>query len=237
MESSGSHGEQPGAAVVRIGAGLRAREKAWEIACTPVEYFLYCRDRPGTGKLLAELSEAHWSFMDSYAEAMIARGPTLTPDRTAHTGSMHIVDLQGAQQVRVFAFEEPYYRAGVYSEVLVRRWRNVLGHTMWDFPAELGDDRRFLVIGHGKPGVAPARQALEAAQRRWLGEPDHRDGFILHGPLLSDDGAEWVGSALLVQVRDRAAVQAMLAGAPYVQARLYTSVEIHDWQFGGRSSG
>jgi uncharacterized protein YciI len=26
----------------------------------------------------------------------------------------------------------------------------------------------------------------------------------------------------------------MLAGVPYVQAGLYASVEIHDWQFGGR---
>jgi hypothetical protein len=29
----------------------------------------------------------------------------------------------------------------------------------------------------------------------------------------------------------------MLAGAPYVQGGLYTSVEIHDWQFGGRHQG
>src|SRR5512132_3657420 len=57
---------------------------------------------------------------------------------------------------------------------------------------------------------------------------------ILGGPLLSDDGAGWVGSALLVQLGDRAAVEAMLAGAPYVQAGVYASVEIHDWQFGGR---
>jgi uncharacterized protein YciI len=104
---------------------------------------------------------------------------------------------------------------------------------MWDYPAELGDDRRFLVIGHGKPGVEVARQALGAAQRRWFGEPGHRDGVILCGPLLSDDGG-WVGSALLVQPGDRAAVEAMLAGAPYVRAGLYASVEIHDWQFGGR---
>jgi uncharacterized protein YciI len=46
-----------------------------------------------------------------------------------------------------------------------------------------------------------------------------------------------VGSALLVQLGDRAAVEAMLAGAPYVQAGLYASVEIHDWQFGGRHQG
>jgi uncharacterized protein YciI len=28
--------------------------------------------------------------------------------------------------------------------------------------------------------------------------------------------------------------EVMWAGAPYVQAGLYASVEIHDWQFGGR---
>jgi uncharacterized protein len=59
-----------------------------------VEYFFYCHGRPGTEALLKELAEAHWSFMDGYAEAMIARGPTLTPDRTTWTGSMpHDVGL------------------------------------------------------------------------------------------------------------------------------------------------
>jgi uncharacterized protein YciI len=192
-----------------------------------MEYFFYCRGRPGTEALLEELVEAHWWFMDGYAAAMIARGPTLTPDRATWTGSMHMVDLPDAEAARVFAFQEPFYRAGVYGEVLVRRWRNVLGRTMWDYPAELGDDRRFLVIGHGKPGV-------EVAQRHWVDEAGDGDGVILGGPLLSDDGAGWVGSALLVQLRDRAAVEAMLAGAPHMRAGLYASVEIHDWQFGGR---
>jgi uncharacterized protein len=227
------HGELPGAAVVRTWAAEGA-EEAWEVACLIVEYFFYGRGRPGTEALLEELAEAHRSFMDGYAEAMLARGPTLTPDRTTWTGSMHMVDLPDAQAARGFAFQEPLYRAGVYGEVLVRRWRNLLGRTMWDYPAELGDDRRFLVIGQGKAGVEAARQALGAAQRRWFGEPGRRDGIILGGPLLSEDGAGWVGSALLVQLGDRAAVEAMLAGAPYVRAGLYTSLEIHDWQFGGR---
>jgi uncharacterized protein YciI len=205
-----------------------------EVACLAVEYFCYCRGRPGTEALAEELAEAHWSFMDGYAAAMIARGPTLTPDRTTWTGSRHMVDLPDAQAARVFAFQEPFYRAGVYGEVLVRRWRNVLGRTMWDYPAEPGDDRRFLVIGHGRPGLEADRQALEAAQRRWFGEVDHRDEFILCGPLLAEDGTGWVGSALLVQLGDRAAVEAMVAGAPDVQGEWYASVEIHDWQFGGR---
>ena len=36
---------------------------------------------------------------------------------------MHIVDLPNAEAANVFAFEEPYYRAGVYAEVLKRRER------------------------------------------------------------------------------------------------------------------
>ena len=82
-----------------------------------------------------------------------------------------------------------------------------------------------------------AGQALEGAQRRWFGEPGHRDRVILCGPLLAEDGAGWVGSALLVQLGDRGAVEAMVAGAPYVRAGLYASLEIHDWQFGGRHQG
>ena len=89
-----------------------------------------------------------------------------------------------------------------------------LGRRMWDFSAEPGDDRS------RQAGVAAARPALAGAQRRWCGEPGHRDGCLLGGLLLADDGAGWVGSVLLVQLGDRAAVAAMWAGAPVVRAGL-----------------
>jgi hypothetical protein len=69
-----AHVELPGAAVVRSWAGLRTPKKVRKLACLTVEYFFYCRGRPGTEALLEELAEAHWSFMDRYGEAMIARG-------------------------------------------------------------------------------------------------------------------------------------------------------------------
>jgi uncharacterized protein len=198
-----------------------------------VEYFFYCRDRPGTAALRDELVEAHWSFMDRYADAMIARGPTLTPDGTAATGSMHIVDLPDARAAHVFAFEEPNYRAGVYGEVLVRRWRNALAGTMWDFQGDPARNERFLIIGHGATDTA-RDGTLDDDQRRFV--TDRRRHFIACGPLLSDDGTNWIGSAMLVELRDPAAVEAMLAEAPYVQAGVYDGVEIHHWQFGGRPS-
>jgi uncharacterized protein len=201
-----------------------------------MEYFIYCRDKPGTGALRDELTEAHWSFMDAYAGAMIARGPTLTPDRTAATGSMHIVDLPGPSAAEEFAYDEPYYRAGVFQEVLLRRWRNALGGTMWDFDGDPAANRRFLVIGHGKPGMTATRDALLDQHRRYFAERGYDRCFIERGPLLSDDGGAWLGSAMLVELRDRAAVEAMLADEPFTRAGMYAGVEIHDWQFGGRPS-
>src|SRR5215475_6128185 len=97
-----------------------------------VEFFCYHRDLPGSAALRDELLEEHWSYMDRYQAEMIARGPTLTGDGETPTGSVHIVDLPDPAAARAFAFDEPNYQAGVYRDVLLRRWRNTLGRTMWD---------------------------------------------------------------------------------------------------------
>lgn len=99
-----------------------------------MEFFCYHRDRPGSLELRDQLLEEHWSYMDLFAAQMIARGPTFAADGDTPSGSVHIVDLPDAAAARAFAFDEPNYQAGVYRDVLLRRWRNLLGRTMWDFP-------------------------------------------------------------------------------------------------------
>jgi uncharacterized protein len=179
------------------------------------EYFVYCRDRPGTAELREQLVEAHWSFMDGYAERMTARGPTLAEDGLTATGSLHIVDLPDAEAARVFAFEEPNYRAGVYSEVLIRRWQNALGRTMWQFPGEQAGIHQ-VVLAHG-PEADLASIVSQRTER-----------LILRGPLLSDDGSERLGDTLALEGVSRAEIEALLSGGAYDR------LEIHPWQFGGR---
>jgi uncharacterized protein YciI len=74
---------------------------------------------------------------------------------------------------------------------------------------------------------------LQDAHRRYLIERGYQDRLIVGGPLLSDEG-QWVGSAMTIELPDRAAVEAMLADMPYARAGLYDSIEVHVWQFGGR---
>ncbi|MET7403163.1 YciI family protein [Dactylosporangium sp. NPDC005572] len=176
-----------------------------------MEFFCYHRDRPGSLELRGELLEAHWSYMDRFADGMIARGPTFGGDGETPTGSVHIVDLPDVTAARAFAFDEPNYQAGVYRDVLLRRWRNALGRTMWDFPR--GDG--FLVLGLGAGPAVDLEVPL-------------RDDLIAYGPLLSDDGEQWLGTAVLVRAPDPQEARAVLT------AGRYAVVEVHAWTFGGR---
>jgi uncharacterized protein YciI len=181
-----------------------------------MEFFCYHRDRPGSMALRDELLEEHWSYMDRYATQMIARGPTFAGDDQTPTGSLHIVDLADPAAARRFAFDEPNYQAGVYRDVLLRRWRNTLGRTMWDFPGGGTGGNRYLVIGLGT-GVA-ADLAL----------PPGRDQLIAYGPLLSDNAAAWLGAAALVRAPDPGTARTILT------PDRYADIEVHNWQFGGR---
>ncbi|MFI6457030.1 YciI family protein [Streptosporangium amethystogenes] len=180
-----------------------------------MEFFCYHRDRPGSAALREKLVEEHWSYMDRYAAQLIARGPTLDGDTA--TGSVHIVDLPDLAAARAFAFDEPNFQAGVYRDVMLRRWRNVLGRTMWDFPGGREGGNRYLVLG------------LACGQAADLVPPaDRRDELIAYGPLLSDDGATWLGTAALVRATDLDTARTVLA------PNRYAGIEVHDWEFGGR---
>jgi len=56
------------------------------------------------------------------------------------------------------------------------------------------------------------------------------DELIAYGPLLSDDGTAWLGTAVLLRAPGPDAARAVLT------AGRYGVIEVHRWQFGGRAS-
>ncbi|WP_027928275.1 YciI family protein [Amycolatopsis benzoatilytica] len=173
-----------------------------------MEFFCYHRSRPGSDELRGELREAHWSYMDGFADELIARGPTAL-------GSVHIVDVPDAAAAREFAFAEPCYQAGVFRDVLVRRWHNSLGRTMWQFPGDPEADELFVVLGLGS---GPAVDL----------EPRSSESLFAYGPLWSDDGTAWLGTAALVQASNEEAARGLLT------ADRYDAIEVDFWAPGGR---
>ena len=129
---------------------------------------MYSRDAAGTAELRddLELLEEHWSYMDRFADSMIARGPTLDSNRETATGSLHVLGLPSVDAAREFVALEPNNLAGVYGEHMLWRFENLLGRSMWEFPGPAGEPR-FLVIGRSQlPWISQRRPS---GRRCWSG--------------------------------------------------------------------
>ena len=190
-----------------------------------MDFFVYSRDAADAADLRAdrELLEEHWSYMDGFAESMIARGPTLDSDRDTATGSLHVLALSSVDAAREFVALEPNNRAGVYAEHLVWGFENLLGRSMWEFPSQ-PTEPRFLVIGRSHRGRPVPAEALPA---------EVLERLILYGALTTLDGGEPAGVALGVQAPDREAVAA-LTEDERTGLDVFSEVEVHNWEFGGR---
>jgi hypothetical protein len=89
---------------------------------------------------------------------------------------------------------------------------------MWDFPGGRDGGNRYLVLGLG------AEQGAE------LAVPPNGDELVAYGPLQSDDGTIWLGTAVLLRASDPDQARAVLAPTRYAET------EVHNWAFGGRPS-
>jgi uncharacterized protein YciI len=176
-----------------------------------MDFFIYSRGAPGAGEVDdPALDEAHWSYMDRFAGGMIARGPTFAPDRATWNGSLHILSLPSAGAAREFVEREPYNRAGLFADHVIRRFENLIGRTMWESPVS-SDDPRFLVLAHG-PGPITTL-------------PPER--LIVHGALSTPDEGRPGGVVAALQAPTRAAAGALVRHGHF-------DVEVLDWEFGGR---
>ncbi len=150
------------------------------------------------------------------------------------TGSVHIAELADHAAGRAFAYDEPFAKAGLFERIVVKRFESALDHRQRDFTAD-PDSMHFLVHAVGRPGATAERDALNAAHRQYFND-HYKDIFIARGPLRSDDGREWIGSAMLIELPDRPAVDEFFAREPYTQGGLYEHIEVRRWRFGGRAN-
>lgn len=190
---------------------------------------MHGRDAVGSEETLDRLAEEHWSYIDRFADRLIARGPTLTADGEKHTGSIHVLtapDLAAAQR---FADEEPYRRAGAYADVTVTRFENLLGRTMWDRPPPSRPAQStFLLATSGAASLASAD--LSAIRAEIAAQPDV---WAFLGLQLSGDGRQCLGAAAAADLPPEPAVRALRSAlAPL--GLTADRVETTRWQRGGR---
>ena len=84
----------------------------------------------------------------------------------------------------------------------------------------------YVIHGIDKPG-GELRKSLIEDHRAYMHGQDIP--VISSGPLLGDDGETMIGSLIIVEAEDRAAVEALVAGDPFYNAGVFERIEISAW--------
>jgi uncharacterized protein YciI len=90
----------------------------------------------------------------------------------------------------------------------------------------------FVFRGYDAPDKAETRQHVRPAHREYIQGEHHGVRVVAGGMLVSDDNDRTIGSMLVMDAADRAAVATFVEGDPYSRARLFERIEIERWDWG-----
>ncbi|WP_026869504.1 YciI family protein [Inquilinus limosus] len=95
---------------------------------------------------------------------------------------------------------------------------------------------QFLVIAKdGTDAEAPARRLAVREQHLVGARKQAEDGVIVAGGAILDDEGRMVGSAVIYEAPDRAALDAIIAADPYVTGGVWRDIEIKPFRLAVRS--
>jgi uncharacterized protein YciI len=85
----------------------------------------------------------------------------------------------------------------------------------------------FVLHGFDKEGALEARLANYQAHKAFLADTSrHGVSMVISGPLVADDGKTMIGSLMILEAPDRAAVETFNRADPFHAAGIWEKVEI-----------
>jgi uncharacterized protein YciI len=194
-----------------------------------MHWMIKCRSKSGTDDLRAATIPAHKAHLDKYRDATWFSGPIFTDDGASAIGSLRFIEFPDRAAAQAYIDADPYTTKGIFESIDVQCWQPALKHRQLTYPRKEGT-QQFIVHCTDVADSAALREPLRQAHRDYLNA--HADRVVARGPLKTDDGESVVGSAILLDVADRAAAEALLADEPFNKAGVYGHVSIERWMFG-----
>jgi uncharacterized protein YciI len=194
----------------------------------PAQWMIIAWDRPGQAATRAANIAAQKDYASALGERLIGYGHLMSDDASATLATTWFVELGDRAAAEAFVANDPLSCAGVYERTDIRRWSN-------SFLKRAGDYQRkgmqqYLCTG-SKISDAPFFARHLHAHESYFKQ--YGDSFIFRGPLRSPDGTENVGTALLLELPDRAAAEHFWMNEPFAANGGYQEdSRIYRWQFG-----
>jgi len=209
--------------------GLSGDELRRYYSKKPAQWVIFAWDGVGQAGARAANIAAQKDYARALGERLVGYGHIVSDDASFTLATTWFVQLDDRAAAEAFVAADPLNRAGVYEKTDIRRWSNSYLKRAADY--ERKGMQRYLCTGSKIPGAAPFFARHLHAHETYFKR--YEDSFIFRGPLRSPDGAENVGTALLLELPDRAAAENFWNNEPFAANGGYQDdSRIHRWVFG-----
>src|ERR1700692_3895864 len=178
----------------------------------PAQWAIYCWDRPGVTEARRDLLAAQKAYVKNFGERVIGYGHFVSDDGRDTLGTSFFMQHDGRAAADKFIASEPMRKAFIYQRVEIHRWSNSFGKRAADYRRK--GLQQFLCTG-AKTGTPEFFRAHLHAHESYFAS--YGDSFIFRGPIRSADGADNIGTALLLELPDRAAADAFWNNEPFAR--------------------
>lgn len=88
-----------------------------------IQALFYGIDHPDGSATRARHRKSHLGYLAENAESFMMRGPLLNEAGTEPIGNVWLLDIPNLDAARSLVNNEPYNKAGLYQDALLKRWR------------------------------------------------------------------------------------------------------------------
>jgi hypothetical protein len=184
--------------------------------------------KPGTMEMRRALLPKQRAYVAGFGERVIGYGHFVSDEGRDTLGTSFFMQLDDRAAVDAFVADEPMNKAGVYGRIEMHRWSNSFGKRAADHARK--GLQQFLCTGPKTEAPEFYRAHLHAHESYFAA---HADSFIFRGPIRSADGADNIGTALLLELPDRAAAERFWNEEPFAKNGGYRrDARIVRWAWG-----
>jgi uncharacterized protein YciI len=193
----------------------------------PAQWAIYCWDEPGMEAVRRALVAEQNTYVKSFGERVIGYGHFVSDDGRDTLGTSFFMQLDNRAAVDKLVADEPMSKAGVYQRVEIHRWSNSFQKRADEYARK--GLQQFLCTGPKTGTPELFREHLHAHESYFA---SYGDSFIFRGPIRSADGADNIGTALLIELPNRAAAERFWNEEPFARNGGYQrDVRITRWVF------
>ena len=194
----------------------------------PAQWAIYYWDKPGMEAARRTMVAEQNSYVKNFGERVIGYGRFISDDGRDTLGTLFFMQLDDRAALDKFVADEPMNKAGVYQRVEIHRWSNSFQKRAADYARK--GLQQFLCTGPKTGTPEFFREHLHAHESYFA---SYGDSFIFRGPIRSADGADNIGTALLIELPNRAAADRFWNEEPFARNGGYQrDVRITRWVFG-----